>query len=393
MSSSPTITESKCLDFPPEEFQRRVAQAQAQMRAQGMAALLVSHLDNIFYFTGYRSWLRDSQHRPFAAVLPTAGDPILILPSLETGNANLKSWVRDVRLWQAADDYVALYCEALREMGAGERTVGIELGDDMWLGMPAHQWGRLQQTVPKVRFVSSTDLMWQLRSVKSPAEVAHIRRAAQITDRSVVAAWDALRPGVTELEIAAAIGESMLAHGAEAPTFLIVKSGFGAYNAGNKYATPRVIQPGDIVTLDIGCSYRGYTSDMIRSACLGQPDPEHRRLQEVALALNRACMGEVKAGVPIRKIDEARQRFLKENGFPIPPYAGVGHNLGIAFHEMPRIGPEGDGVLQAGNVITVEPSIKAGPWGGIAVEDMLLVTDTGYEYLTTASRELHVKAC
>lgn len=183
----------------------------------------------------------------------------------------------------------------------------------------------------------------------------------------------------------------MLSQGAEAPAFLIVKSGWGTYNAGNKFATPRVIQPGDMVTLDIGCHYRGYASDMIRSACLGQPDPEHRRLQEVAFALNRACLAEVRAGASIKGIDQARQRFLKEHGFPVPPYAGVGHNIGISVHEMPRIGPEGEGALQAGNVITVEPSIKAGPWGGISVEDMLVVTDTGHELLTTAPRELYVK--
>ena len=391
MPHSPLLTESLCLDFPPEEFQRRVAKAQGLMREHDMAALFVSHLHNIFYFTGYRSWLRDSQHRPFAAVLPAQGDPILILPSLEIGNANLKSWVKDVRLWQATDDYVALYCDALRGVGASEATVGIEMGDDLWLGMPIYQWTRFQQRLPKCRFVSSTDVMWQLRSVKSPAEVEHIRSAARIASHSVSAAWDALRPGVTELQISAAIGQSMLEQGAEVPAFLIVKSGWGAYNAGNKFATPRVIRAGDIVTLDIGCQYRGYASDMIRSACLGQPDPEHRRLQEVALALNRTCLAEVRAGAPIKAIDQARQRFLQEHGFPVPPYAGVGHNLGISVHEMPRIGPEGEGVLQAGNVITVEPSIKAGPWGGISVEDMLVVTDAGYELLTTAPRELYVK--
>lgn len=385
------VISSKELDFPVEEFRHRVARAQALMKQQGIGALLATHLNNIFYFTGYRSWLRDSQHRPFAAVLPADGEPILILPSLEAGNANLKSWVSDVRLWQATDDYVAIYADALREVGALGVTVGVEMGDDMWLGMPIYQWNRLQEVASGTKFVSSSDLMWQLRTVKSPAEVEYLRTVAWITDQSVAAAWDALRPGVTELDIASAIGSKMLACGAEGLSFLIVKSGFGACNAGNKYATDRVIQRGDIVTLDIGCIYRGYCSDMIRSACFGRPDPEHRRVQEVALALHRACIAEVRAGVSIKQIDDARVRFLKEQGLPIPLYAGVGHNIGVSVHEMPRIGPEGDGILQAGNVITVEPSMKAGLWGGLSVEDMVLVTETGYEYLTQSPRELFIK--
>lgn len=392
MPDSPSTTEVKCLDFPPDEFQRRAAKAQGLMREHGMAALFMSHLHNLFYFTGYRSLLRDSQHRPFAAVLPAEGEPILILPSLEIGNANLKSWVKDVRLWQATDDYVAMYCDALKAAGAHDATVGIEMGDDLWLGMPIYQWERFQKLLPKARFVSSTDILWQLRSVKSPAEIAYLRRAAEIASQSIGAAWNALRSGMTEIDVAAVIGQSMLGQGADAPGFLIVRSGFGAHNAGNKYATSRLIQPGEIITVDIGCYYHGYASDMIRSACLGQPDREHRRLQEVALALNRACIAEVRAGVAIKAIDQVRQRFLQEHGFPVPPYAGVGHSLGISVHEMPRIGPEGDGVLQAGNVITIEPSIKAGSWGGISVEDMVVVTELGYDCLTVAPRELFVKA-
>lgn len=387
----PEAAESKELDFSVDEFRGRVSRAQQLMQKQGLGALLTTHLHNIYYFTGYRSWLRDSQHRPFAAVVPANGEPILILPSLEAGNANLKSWVSDVRLWQATDDYVGIYVDALRQVGALRESIGIEMGDDMWMGLPLYQWDRLRERASGTRFVSSSGLMWQLRSVKSLAEVAYLRKAAWITDQSVSAAWDALRPGVTELEIAATIGSKMLSCGAEGISFLIVKSGFGAHNAGNKYATSRAIQPGDIVTLDIGCACHGYSSDMIRSACIGQPNPGHRWAHEMAYALHRACISEVRPNVSIRQIDQARVRFLKQQRLPVPLYAGVGHNIGISVHEMPRIGPEGDGCLEAGNVITIEPSMKAGPWGGISVEDMVLVTESGYEYLTNAPRELFIK--
>lgn len=391
MSTTQPSAEPRDLDFPVEEFQGRVARAQALMRKEGMAALLATHLDNVFYFTGYRSWLKVSQHRPIVTVLPAQGDPILILPTLEAGNANLKAWVQDVRLWQASDDYVALFVDVLREVGAAGDRVGIEMGDDMWMGMPIYQWDRLRAAQPGGSFASSAELMWELRSVKSAAEVEVIRRAAQIADQAVAAGWDALKPGVTERQIAAAIGAAMLADGADAPNFLAVKSGLGPHSAGNKYAADRVVQSGDIVMVDVGCFYRGYTSDMIRSASLGEPDPQHRLSHDRALAMNRACLAEVRAGVPIKKVDEARVRFLQRHNYPLPAYAGVGHNLGISVHELPRIGPEGDGVLQAGNVITVEPSIRVSPWGGIAVEDMVLVTESGYQELTRAPRELVIK--
>lgn len=391
MASNQPALEVRELEFTLEEYRRRLAGAQSLMKAEGLDALFVSHVHTIQYFTGYRSWLAFSQHRPFAAVIPGVGDPIMILPAQAVGNALLRGWVKDIRRWQATDDYVALYVNALSELGAEKGTIGIEMGDDLWLGMPIYQWERFKQMMPGAHFLSSTDLIWELRSVKSEAEIALLREAARITDLSVAEAWTALRPGITEQELAGVIGASMMRNGAESTSFLIVQCGTYIYNAADKYATRHVIEPGEIINLDIGCTYRGYSSDMMRAAVMGTPPEEGVKTYELCRGMHDACFAMIRGGVSVQAVDKARNDYLTRRGLKTPAYAGVGHSIGISAHELPRIGPEGKGLLKAGMVVTIEPAMRYTGWGGFALEDMVLVKENGAEYLTQAPRELYLK--
>ena len=376
--------EGRFLDFPREEFEERLRAMQASMDAEGIDRLLLSHVDNAYYFTGYRSWLRISQHRPILTLISRQGPPILLLPGLEAGNAALRSWVDEVIAWQ---DQLQLLAH-VRSLLSGVGTVGIELGEDMWLGMPNHFFGQLRDAIPTAEWVDATPMLWKQRSIKSQHEISYLRKAARCCDRAVQSAWEALRPGITEQDVARRIGQQMLEEGSDGPLFLAVKSGTGSTSAGNKYATEKRIGEDEIVTVDVGCSYAGYASDMIRSATMGSPPKDLLRTYELAVAMADACLAEVRDGAAIATIDRARTDFLAHNGLPVPPYAGVGHSIGIAVHELPRIGPDQPGVLRTGMVVNIEPSIRISQFGGLAIEDTVVVTDTGFEFLTTSPRKL-----
>lgn len=375
-------------DFTPEEYASRYERTQKAMREQAIDGLLVTHVDNLYYLTGYRSWLRISQHRPFLAVISPNHDPTLILPGLEGGNAALKSWVPDVRTWQTPAECLELCAAALGEHQLRTGTVGVEMGEDQWLGMPLDMWTALCAEMKGIRFTSATPMWWGLRRTKSVAEINYLREACRCADAGVAAGFDAVRPGATELEVSRAIGRGMLNAGAEGVIFLIVKSGTGVANAGNKYATHKTIAPGELVTFDVGCSFAGYGSDMIRSGCYGDPPDEIVEKQRLSREMADACLAEVRDGASIAAIDEARVRFLTEHDLGVPAYGGVGHSIGISVHELPRIGPGVDDVVQEHMVINVEPSVRLSAAGGVAVEDTVVVTADGFEFLTHADRGL-----
>lgn len=380
--------DSEWWDFSGEEYAVRYQRAQSAMRERGLGGLLITHVDNLYYLTGYRSWLRISQHRPFLAVVSANREPTLILPGLEGGNAALKSWVDDVRTWQTPAECLQLCVAALGEHGLLTSTVGVEMGEDQWLGMPLELWATLSTLVPGIQFMSATPMWWSLRRVKSPAEIHYLREACRCADAGVASGFASLRPGVTELEVSRAIGQGMLQAGAEGVAFLIVKSGTGVTNAGNKYATAKTIAPGEIVTFDVGCTVGGYGSDMIRSGCYGSPSDIIVEKQRLAREMADACLAEVRAGALISAVDDARVRFLNDHDLGVPAYGGVGHSIGISVHELPRIGPGIDEALEEQMTINVEPSVRLSAAGGVAVEDTVVVTATGYEFLTQADRGL-----
>lgn len=375
-------------DFTLEEYAERHDRARALMDETGLDGLLITHVDNLYYLTGYRSWLRISQHRPFLAIASPRREPTLILPGLEAGNAALKSWVLDVRTWQTPAECLDLCATALVDHGLRNSTVGVEMGEDQWIGMPLEMWQELSRAAKSVTFRSATPMWWALRRIKSRAEIEHLREACRCADAGIEAGFAALKPGATESDLSRAIGRGMLKAGAEGVAFLVVKSGTGATNAGNKYATDRPIAPGEIVSFDVGCTHAGYASDMIRSGCYDTPADEIVEKQQLARDMADACLAQVKAGATVAAVDNARVDFLQSHELGVPAYGGVGHSIGISVHELPRIGPGIDDTLDERMVINIEPSVRLSAAGGIAVEDTVVVTHDGYDFLTHADRGL-----
>lgn len=398
------VERGKYLEFPESEYKSRLNRAKSLMSEKDIDALFTTQIENILYITGYKTGLTVSKNRAFVAIVPMEADPILILPVLEKGDGEGYSWVKDVRCWGGyfgakVVDPIEQYVDTFKELGLRKGTIGVEVGPDTRMGMPINDWERFKGKLPDARFVDGSDIIWKLESIKSPLEVERITKAYEITEKSIEAAWRILKEGISEREILMEIVTTMMKNGADSPGFLVVRSGPEGGVMLNKLATDRRVKKGELVDLDLGAIYRDYYADMIRTACIGQPTEQQRKMHKIAIRVNRECMRVVKPGIKISDIDDVRQKVEREEGLLKNAFAGVGHGIGLTMHELPRIGPGITDVLRPGMVFTIEPGftttiISSGPdipqVGTLFVEDAVLVTDNGYRELTHMDRELFV---
>lgn len=238
------------------------------------------------------------------------------------------------------------------------------------------------EVVPATRWVGA------LRMVKDDGEIGRIERAQALTD----AAYDHIRgllaPGLTELEVALELEVFMRRAGADGVAFPpIVASG---PNSALPHAVPtaRRLRDGDFVKLDFGARVGGYCADMTRTVTLGPASERQREIHAAVLAANEAGRAAVRPGMVGRDVHAAAAAVLEERGLGELFGHGLGHGVGLDVHEGPRLGPNSDDVLAAGMVVTVEPGVYEPGFGGVRIEDLVVVDGEGHRVVTSSPREL-----
>jgi Xaa-Pro aminopeptidase len=236
--------------------------------------------------------------------------------------------------------------------------------------------------------VPTKGMVEQLRAIKDEGELALIRRAVELSDAAFAHIVQWLRPGVTEKAVAWELEVFMRTHGADDIAFDLIV-GFGP-NGAMAHAEPsdRPIQEGEPIVLDLGARVDGYCSDLTRTLCLGEPDEMLRRIHATVLEAQEAAEHAMRAGLKGRTVDAIARDLIEAAGYGKHFGHGLGHGVGLAIHESPRAGKTSEDVLQAGMVITVEPGIYIEGWGGVRIEDLVVVREQGIEALTTAPKGL-----
>ena len=227
-----------------------------------------------------------------------------------------------------------------------------------------------------------------LRQFKTEAEIACIRKACEITSKAFEMVLPRIREGMTEKELQIELDLIQLQLGAQCNSFdTIIASG---ENGSLPHAIPgqRKLQKGDMITMDFGCKFGGYCSDMTRTVALGEPSEQMKHVYEVVLAAQEMTEKAVKPGITGGELDKIARDYIYEAGFEGRFGHGLGHSLGIDIHEDPRAGMGSTDKLVPGTLITVEPGIYLPGVGGVRVENTVLVTEDGYEPLTTAPKHL-----
>ena len=246
---------------------------------------------------------------------------------------------------------------------------------------------RWQNKLP-CTLISAPDLLNRLRASKDGDELALMRQSQSITDRVFSNLLNFIRPGVTEREVAARLVYELMRLGGSKPSFdPIVAAGPGG---SMPHAVPgdRVIEPGMFVTLDFGCIYEGYCSDMTRTVAVGTPTDEMAAVYQTVLDAQLAGLSAARAGVPGKLVDEAARTVIEQAGYGDCFGHSLGHSLGLEIHESPNFSPGEETVMPVGAVVSCEPGIYLPGRFGVRIEDVVVLEETGCKNLTTSPKDL-----
>jgi Xaa-Pro aminopeptidase len=238
------------------------------------------------------------------------------------------------------------------------------------------------------RLVGVEGMPEKMRAVKGSEEIAWISEAARITDEVFAAIVGEMRPGMTEIEVAARIDYLLMTGAGDLPAFRTIVA------AGERGALPhahpsgRKLATGDLVTLDFGAVHKGYCADMTRTVVMGEPTAKQQEVYEIVLTAQKTALDGIKTGITGREADSLARDYIAEKGYGDEFGHGLGHGFGLQVHEGPRLAQKNEDVLTPGMVVTVEPGIYIPGWGGVRIEDDVVIEEGGCKNLTSSEKEL-----
>jgi Xaa-Pro aminopeptidase len=348
----------------------RLARLRSHCEAAGVDAVLLARPQNVTYLSGFAG--------STGLLVATAADAHLIVDFRYVEQAAQQA--PDLPRLHARGPLLDAAADLLRQTGA--RRIGIE--EEF---LPVGQFRKLSAAVAPAEVVA-VEGFDRMRWRKDPDEVAAIRRAMRVAEDAFGDILDLIRPGVAEREIAIALEERLRRRGSErAPFDIIVASGPRAALP-HAQASDRVIGRGECVTIDFGAVADGYAADCTRTLVTAPADARHREVYGVVLAAQQAALAGLRPGLRGREADALGREVIARAGYGEAFGHSLGHGVGLSVHEGPTLSPREEATLEPGAVVTVEPGIYLPGWGGVRIEDVVVITDSGCENLTTLSKDL-----
>ncbi len=350
----------------------RIDRLRVKMAERGVTSLLLTDMANIRWATGFTG--------SHAFALVTSDDAWLAVDSRYTVQAEAECHgLRLRRLTSSAADNLA---ELLADTVSGELTIE---SDRMTVAAYTDYQQRLDG---KIALRPEAGLVRDLRLVKDADEIALIKHACAIVDQVFLTMCDRIASGLSERDVMLEI-EWLIRkeHRAEIAFPSIAVSG---PRSAMPHGQPseRILEIGDLVTLDFGARWRGYCSDITRTVVIGPPDAMQQEVYGVVQAAQRAAVEAIKPGLSGKEVDSVARDYIAAAGYGDRFGHGLGHSVGLEVHDGPGMSPTSDLVLEPGMVLTVEPGIYIPDWGGVRIEDDVLVTREGHEALTYAEHDL-----
>ncbi len=370
--------------FPEEEYLARYQRAQALMQRDRIDALLVSEKNNYWYFSGLISYQLDHIQRPQILILPKTGKPLLLVYGNDKAKAKALPWVGEVRAYTDVPFPEEMIAGCIKEMGLGEGKIGFELGDDQRLGFPVNYLTRLTEALPKAEIKDGTMALTEMRMLKSPREIDFMRRACDISVKAYDRCLPQLKTGMTRREVADRLYISMIEEGAHPrhPGFLML-------NASTRYDERRY-NKGDRMIADFGACYEGYYGDVTRMAIFGAPTEEHKKDHETACDVIDLCFESMRPGTPLAEVSRVANRELVKRGYEaVESPKRIGHGIGMSRAEPPSLNEVETELYRPGMVLALEPKVRSAK-SAVHLEEDILITDKGQQFLTTGCRTLDV---
>ncbi len=346
----------------------RVEKLRRSFGQDKMDGYLVANEVNMQYFTGFLGGTR--------LLVPKKGACILYVPTVNYEAA--KEYVRDIEIEpiRIGDDVNRKVASRVRRLGL--RLIGFDSID-------ASVYLKLQGVMKDADIKPANKLLSSLRRVKDEEEQRRIREASKLTSLGMRRAFEAIKAGMKERELASEIEYAMRRNGSDGTAFdTIVVSGVrSAFPHGG--CSDRQIADGDLVVIDIGAKYQGYCSDLTRTIVVGEASSKQEDLYNIVLSAQNEGMRQIKSGVKACIVDAMARDLIDKRGYGDYFVHSLGHGVGLEVHELPTLSLKSEDRLEVGNVVTVEPGMYIPGFGGIRIEDTVLVKEDGYERLTEAT--------
>lgn len=362
-----------------DERRARIERARRLMRDNKIDAIYIEPGSSMFYYTGMR-W--STSERMFALIIPARGEIAWVCPKFEEERAReLIAIGNDIRTWEEDESPYGRVGEIFRDRGLGTGRVGVEERVRFFL------FDGIRKAVPRVQFVSATPVTAGGRMFKSPAELALMQRANDITIVAYRATIENAREGMTQDEFAGNCAAAFRALGVQGGIFC----SFGKYTAfPHGSSTPQKLKEGDVVLMDGGCSVEGYQSDITRTFVFGKPTQRQRDIWNLERKSQDAGFAAAKVGAPCEAVDAAARKVITKAGFgpnyqvPGLPHR-TGHGIGLDGHEWTNFVRGNKTPIQTGMCFSDEPTIVIYGEFGIRLEDCLYITPEGPKFFTAQS--------
>ncbi len=262
------------------------------------------------------------------------------------------------------------YLEKFDTVGVEEKHITCLIAD------------KIKNKVYKSEFLDS------MRMVKTPEEIEKIRIAEEIACRSFEKVLEYVSVGVRECDIAREFEYIMKKEGAQGPAFETIVISGKKTSLPHGVPSDKKLEKGDLVTMDFGCLYEGYRSDVTRTFCIGKANEKQREIYEIVKEAQQVGLDTIRCGITGREADAVARKVIEDRGYGEYFRHALGHGVGLAIHELPNLSPRCEIVLKPGMIVTCEPGIYIPDFGGVRIEDTVVVTENGIENLCRLSKDL-----
>jgi len=355
--------------------QERLRQRLKDLEADGM---LLTNLTSVRYLSGF------SGSAGLLLFLPDGRHFISDGRYQEQARQQVADFQIHIDIGDAGREGRGLY-EFIHEQGLLEGPYRLAFEADH---VPVSRFSDWRELFLRIEWVETAQLVAELAVIKDEAELAALTEAVRITDQVFEDLRNDLKPGTTEREVAARLAYLLRHHGSEGDSFdPVIASG---WRGALPHARPsdKSLDPGDFVVLDFGARYGGYHADMTRTVCIAEATDRHHELYGIVQEAQRRGIAAARASVPASQVDAACRDYITEKGYGEYFLHATGHGVGLEIHTPPRLSRESSDVLEADMVVTIEPGIYIPDWGGVRIEDDVLIRVDDSIPLNRTTREL-----
>jgi Xaa-Pro dipeptidase len=384
------------------------------MTEYSIDAVIASTPENVTYLSGYRSYMHQYARSAVYVVWPRqrSQKPSIIMPLGESRELLLtkSSSIEDVRPFgeftialglettleeserefsrligsPRPKDALEALARCLKDKGLDQANLAL---DEMWNPLDFKE--AVQRALPRSQMVNGSQILREIRMVKTPEEVRRLKRAAEITEQATISAMKIARAGVTGTQLAQEYNRSVIENSA-LPVHPSIAIGRYSYLQNIQRPPKGTLEKGDLIKFDTGCMYECYFSDIARTAVIGTPSEKQSKYYSALLAGENAAIDLVRAGADVSEIFRTAIEVTRSKGIPSYKRHHVGHGIGIEFYDLPQIAASAHQILLEGMVVNIElPYYELG-FGGLHVEDTMLVMRDGCELLSTSDRNLQI---